>query len=289
MIKTRALGKGLNALLPGNIEEDGEGREYFICQIDDIRPNPYQPRKEMKGSDLDQLAASIQEKGVLQPLIVTERELGVYELIAGERRWRAAKLAGLTEVPVLVKDVTDIERLELAIIENIQRENLNPLDEALAYDRLMKEFGLTQEKVAKKVGKERSTVANLIRILQLPDYAKKDVADGVMSLGHARVLLGISDPEVVRELRDKIVNQGLNVRQAEELAKKQKSAKPISKPRKTTTDGIPESYCKALSHDLVRYLSTKCRIVQQGDRGRLEIEYYSVDDLERLLELIVKK
>lgn len=292
MIKktTSALGKGLDALLPSS---GSDGREYFLCPIDAIEANPDQPRKDINDTALAQLSASILEKGVLLPLVVCEHGgEGRYQIIAGERRWRAAKMAGLDEVPVLVKDVTPLDRLELALIENIQRQDLNPLEEAEAYLRLVKEFHLTQEEVAKRVGKERSTVANALRINQLPDYAKEDLVRGALSMGHARVLLSVGDDATMREVRNEIVEQGLTVRQAEALAKKQKKKIAASgggakrQPRKSANE-LPESYCKSLANGLVNYLDTKARIIQSGTRGKLEIEYYSHDDLERVLSLIL--
>ena len=292
MIKktTSALGKGLDALLPSS---GSDGREYFLCPIDFIEANPNQPRKDINDTALAQLSASIREKGVLLPLVVCEHGAdGRYQIIAGERRWRAAKMAGLDEVPVLVKDVTPLDRLELALIENIQRQDLNPLEEAEAYLRLVKEFHLTQEEVAKRVGKERSTVANALRINQLPDYAKEDLVRGVLSMGHARVLLSVGDETSMREVRNEIVEQGLTVRQAEALAQKHKKKVTTAgsgakrQPRKSANE-LPESYCKSLANGLINYLDTKARIVQSGTRGKLEIEYYSHDDLERVLSLIL--
>ena len=292
MIKktTLALGKGLDALLPSG---GSDGREYFLCPIDFIEANPEQPRKDINDAALAQLSASILEKGVLLPLVVCEHGAeGRYQIIAGERRWRAAKMAGLDEVPVLVKDVTPLDRLELALIENIQRQDLNPLEEAEAYLRLVKEFHLTQEEVAKRVGKERSTVANALRINQLPDFAKQDLARGALSMGHARVLLSVGDETAMREVRDEIVEQGLSVRQAEALAQRQKKKMAAAgsgakrQPRKSANE-LPESYCKSLANGLINYLDTKARIIQSGTRGKLEIEYYSHDDLERVLSLIL--
>ena len=287
-----ALGKGLDALLPSS---GSDGREYFLCPIDAIEANPDQPRKDINDTALAQLSASILEKGVLLPLVVCEHGgEGRYQIIAGERRWRAAKMAGLDEVPVLVKDVTPLDRFELALIENIQRQDLNPLEEAQAYLRLVKEFHLTQEEVAKRVGKERSTVANALRINQLPDFAKQDLARGVLSMGHARVLLSVGDEASMREVRDEIVEQGLTVRQAEALAQRQKKKMAAASsgakrtPRKSANE-LPESYCKSLANGLINFLDTKARIVQSGTRGKLEIEYYSHDDLERVLSLILPK
>jgi ParB family transcriptional regulator, chromosome partitioning protein len=292
MFKKNALGKGLNALLPADEGESfGSGehnRRYFLCPVDAIRPNQYQPREVMNEASLAELAASIKEKGILQPLVVVETERGQYELIAGERRLRASKLAGLSEVPVIVQEATAEDRLELALIENIQRQDLNPLEEAKAYGRLIKEFGLTQEEIATRVGKERSTVANVLRILNLPDYAKEDVARGALSLGHARVLLGVTEGEDVRALREEIIAKGLTVRQAEQLAKALKHTKESKRPKKVINQ-IPDSYCRTLGQEIGTFLGTKSRIVQSGGRGKLEIEYYSPDDLERLLNMIVRR
>lgn len=293
MAKNSGLGKGLDALLPsdeGDLFANDTGGKLIACPIDKIVPNPYQPRKGMDQSKLKQLAASIKEKGVLQPLIVRRKEDGEYELIAGERRLQASGIAGLDKVPVIVREADKSDRLELAIIENIQRQNLNSLEEAEAYQRLVSEFGETQESVAKKVGKQRSTIANAVRLLQLPEFAKEDLVNGKISTGHARVLLSCPSEDLMRVLRDDIVNNALSVRQAESLARKLKPSSPQKNTRPSTTasseDQIPESYCKALENDLVRYLDTKSRIIQNGSRGKLEIEYFSLDDLERLVSLI---
>jgi len=291
MSSRNALGKGLGSLLPQTEIGGREGGPYFICPLDEIQPNFYQPRKEMDDRALQQLSDSISEKGILQPLVVREKKDGTgYELIAGERRWRAARMAGLTEVPVIVKEVSKSDRLELALIENIQRQNLNPLEEAEAYNRLMSEFKLTQEEVSKRVGKERSTVANTLRVLQLPDFAKNDLATGALTMGHARALLSLDTVEEMRVLRDEIIDKGMSVRQAEKYVKSKKSNHKTQTVREkaATIDQLPDSYCTALTNDLVRYLGTKTRILQNGTRGKIEIEYFSADDLERLLALIVK-
>ena len=291
------LGRGLGSLLPDDMEDEEKklaDGEYILCDIDHIRPNPYQPRKEMDEEALQELTLSIEQKGILQPLVVTEdtdsSELR-YILIAGERRLRASRLAGLAEVPVIVRDIADNQnRLELALIENIQRQNLNPLEEALAYKQLIHEFALTQEEVAKQVGKERSTVTNTMRLLNLPDFAKDDMAAGRLSMGHARVLLALDNEQDIREIRDKIIRQGLSVRKAEELVstKKKQGKENNEQGRKQPANHkpIPNSYCRTLSNDLIRHLGTKAKIVQSGDRGKIEIEYYSLDDLERIHDLI---
>lgn len=285
--RASGLGKGLSSLLP----DQNDDRVYFLCPIDAIQPNTYQPRKKMNSAALDELAASITKKGILQPLVVSKlEEDGRYELIAGERRLRAAKKAGLEEVPVVIREAGAQERLELALIENIQRQNLNPMEEAEAYQQLLDEFDLTQEEVSLQVGKERSTVANTLRLLNLPGYAKDDLSAGTISMGHARVLLSIDNEKNRRALRDEIISKKLSVRQTEEWAKrlKEKSKSATTRHKKKNGD-LPESYCKSLNNDLVGYLGTKSKIIQNGSRGKLEISYHSQDDLERLLDLIVRQ
>ncbi len=285
------LGKGLNALLPDDLDNDdiNSTGQYFQCPIYKVSVNPYQPRQNMDEEGLRELADSIRAKGVIQPLLVRRKENG-YELIAGERRLRAAGFAGLDLVPVVIREAGPEDRLELALIENIQRRNLNPIEEASAYQQLASEFALTQEEIAAKVGKERSTVANALRLLQLPVFAQDDIRSGTLSMGHGRVLLGMKDEEMLRELRDIIIGQALSVRQSEELAKKLKKTKKTRKKKEITEPKpIPESYCRTLSSEFVSYLGNKSRIVQQGARGKIEIEYYSRDDLERLHKLIIRQ
>ena len=286
------LGRGLRSLLPGNLnlEDDvlsGDQGSFFLCDIEKIQPNPYQPRKDMPAEGLEELAASIKEKGILQPLVINQTpDDETYQLIAGERRLRAAGIAGLTKVPVIVRKASEEDRLELALIENIQRQNLNPVEEALAYERLASEFSLTQEEIAQRVGKERSTVTNTLRLLQLPEYAREDVIQGKLSSGHARVLLSLSQPEDIKQLRDAIISQQLSVRQAEKIARQMRvGTRPMKKQKAKKT--IPDSYCATLANDLTRHLGSKSKIIQNGNRGKLEIEYYSLEDLERLHRLIL--
>lgn len=292
MTQQRGLGRGLEALLPATPPETEKKTPYFFCAVKAITTNPMQPRQVFNQQALEELADSIRENGLIQPLVVREKSdnPGTYELIAGERRWRASKLAGLKEVPVAVKDVSSQELLELALVENIQRQDLNPLEESAAYERLTRDFKLSQVMVAKKVGKERSTVANALRLLQLPDYAKDDIYSGHLSAGHARVLLGLQDrPLAMRALRDEIVDQGLSVRQAEILARERKNEKPTPLPeRKRQTGAMPRAYSRALTNALGNYLGSVVKIVQSGSRGRVEIGYKSAEDLERLLGLIMK-
>jgi len=287
MVKN-VLGRGVGALLPE--ESLDEAERFFMCDIEKISANPHQPRSHFDVEKLQQLADSIREKGVIQPLLVTRSNDNRYVLIAGERRLRAAKLAGREEVPVVVMDKgSDNESLELALIENIQRHDLNPIEEAMAYGRLMEEFHLTQEEVAKKVGRQRSTITNVLRLLQLPKSLQGDVVQGVISEGHARVLLRIKDePELLQEVRDRIVNEELSVRATERLCAKkpQGAATKASEATTTPPEELPQSYCAALVNQLTNQLHTKVRIVQQGKRGKLELEYYSSDDLDRLVSLL---
>lgn len=274
------LGKGLGALLSTEDIYDLESPGFFLCPIEKIRPNPDQPRKHIDQDSLESLAGSIKEKGILQPLVVWEVD-GVYELIVGERRWRAAQKAGLKAVPVVIKDVSPDELLELALVENIQREDLNPLEEAMAYSRLIDELGLTQAQVASRVGRERPTVANFLRLLQLPDYAQADLLDGRLSMGHARAILMLEDPESQKELRDRIIQKDLSVRQAEALARRLAKGKgPGARVRREDPD------IKNLCEDLTRRLGSKVKIVQTKRGGRLEIRYRSVQDLERVILLL---
>lgn len=289
MAQSKGLGKGLGALLPSS---ERENRSYFTCAIDRISPNPDQPRKQVDDESLQHLADSIRENGILLPLVVRRYDDGEderFEIIAGERRWRAAKLASLGEVPVLVKDVSPQDQLELALVENIQRRDLNPLEEAEAYLRLVRDYGLTQEEVARRVGRERSTVANALRINHLPAYAKDDLIKGVLSMGHARALLVVEDEQEQRRLRDKIITKGLNVRQSEELAKKQKQQqKGGGNKRQAKEQGIADPYCRSLAKDLERHFETRVRIIQNGEKGKVEIDYFSPDDLERVIGLIMR-
>lgn len=274
------LGKGLEGLLSIEDIYDAGSPGFFLCPIDKIRPNPEQPRKRMDHDSLEALAASIKARGILQPLVVCEVEHG-YELIVGERRWKAAQKAGLKTVPVVIKDVSPDELLELALIENIHRDDLNPLEEAMAYGKLVNEIGLTQSQVASKVGRDRSTVANFLRLLLLPDYAQEDLLEGRLSMGHAKALLTVEDPEIQRELRDQIVNKALSVRQTEILARRVVKGRGLyTRARKQDPD------IKRLCEDLTRGLGSEVKIVQTKKGGRLEIHYRSAKELEQIIELL---
>jgi len=291
MNEKSVLGRGVEALLPHDLDSAEEDR-FFFCDIDKIEPNPNQPRKHFDKDKLQCLAESIAEKGVIQPLLVTRAKRNRYSLIAGERRLRAARMAGQDEVPVVVMDSdSEGKNLELALIENIQRHDLNPIEEANAYSRLINDFDLTQEKVAKKVGRKRSTITNTLRLLHLPDYLQDDVTSGIISEGHARVLLRLKDDDrMMQEIRGRIIREELSVRETERICRQSKSSTGGSRKilRKKRGGELPVSYCRALTTQLINHLNTKVRILQNGKRGKLEIEYYSSDDLDRLVTLLTE-
>ena len=276
MSARQALGKGLGALIPDKPLAEGEGKKsFFTCGIEEIQPNPFQPRKTFRDEPLQELVQSIREKGILQPLLV-RRKGDRYELIAGERRWRAAQKAGIKEVPILVKDVSESELLELSLIENIQRENLNPIEEAEAYKGLAEQFHLTQEDISQKVGKDRATVANALRLLKLPPEIKNSLAEGKVSVGHARAFLGLDSPEKQRAAWRKVLAGGLSVRQTENLIRRLRPKSPAG-PVKSASEWEP------LVEELQRSLGTRVRILGRKKRGRIEIEFYSPEELERIL------
>jgi ParB family transcriptional regulator, chromosome partitioning protein len=285
----RALGRGLSALIPQAappLQQEAapakpSGPAVIMLPIEAIERDPRQPRHHFEEQALKELADSIKAQGILQPLLV-RKDGANYQLIAGERRWRAAQLAGLKEVPTLVRDVTPAEAFELALVENLQRSDLNPIEEAQGYQRLIEEFGLTQEQVSFRVGKERSTVTNALRLLGLPEEVKKMVAEGVLNMGHARALLGIPRiPEMVA-LAERIAAQKLSVREAERLVKVAK-VPPNERERAPKSQNVQ---ARQLVEDLQRALGTKVRLVDRGGQGTLEIDYFSYADLDRLVELI---
>ncbi len=282
--KKVALGRGLDALFPDIGEMDHQASDFFRCAIELIRPNPFQPRVHFSEEELSELSQSIRTQGVLQPLIVRKADTG-YELIAGERRLRASKMAGLTQVPVVVRNVSDSELLELSIVENIQRENLNPMEEAEAYRRLMNEFRLTQDQVAGRVGKSRSAVANFLRLCQLPDQIKASLSEGVISMGHARALLGVETAAQQMGAWQAVVGKDLSVRETEALIKRLKTEREKRPAPPRSSDEI---YFTSLAEELSRHFGTKILIKRNGQRGKLEIEFYNNDDLDRLLLLLKK-
>jgi len=280
MKKRKALGKGLSALIPDADRLDEAGDQFFQCPVEAITPNPYQPRQDFLESELEDMAASVREKGIITPLLVSKTEEG-YQLIAGERRWRAAQKAGLRRVPVVVREITPTEQLELALIENIHRKDLNPIEEAMAYGRLLEETGATQESLAKNLGRDRSSIANLLRLLKLPRSIQQDVIDRRLSMGHARVLAGLNTEKEQRALRETIVEKELSVRQAEALARKRKAPRPAK--RKGDDE---DYYFQSLADRLKRSLGTKVEVTRRGKQGRIVVYYYSDDELDRLLDLM---
>jgi len=278
MTKRKALGKGLSALIPDVDHLEERKEHFFYCPLEAIEPNPYQPRQEFGAAEMEEMVNSVTEKGILTPLLVSKTESG-YRLIAGERRWRAAQRAGLKHVPVIVREATPLESLELALIENIHRKDLNPIEEALAYRKLLEEAGATQESLAKTLGRDRTSVTNLLRLLKLPFSIQKDLIDGRLSMGHARVLVGLQNPEDQKALRDLIIRKALSVRQTELLAA---TKKPTIPPRKR--GGDTDHYLHSQAETLKRALGTKVEIKKKGNQGRLIIHFYSDDELDRLLE-----
>jgi ParB family chromosome partitioning protein len=277
--KKIALGKGLDALIPDLKTVDSQTHQYFQCDINLIRSNRYQPRQQFSEDDLKELCDSIKAQGIIQPLVVRKHDSG-YELVAGERRLRAAKKAGLDQVPVVVKSVADEKLLEISIVENIQREDLNPLEKAEAYHRLITEFNLTQDLAAIRVGQSRSAVANFLRLRQLPDQIKDSIQKGSLSMGHARALLGSETSSQQTVAWRAVVSKGLSVRETENLVKRLKTATEKSKKGPPSSEEI---YFSSLADDLSRRLGTKVKIHRRGQRGKVEIEFYSNDDLDRLI------
>jgi len=276
----KGLGKGLSALIPQGVFTGG--RTIVNVDINKVIPNPRQPRTTFREESLQELSESIKQRGIAQPILVRMRK-GEYELVAGERRLRAAKLAGLTAVPAIVKDFTDGESLELSLIENLQREDLNPLDEAEAYQRLVKEFNLTQQEIAKRVGKNRTTVTNTMRLLELPGEVKSALRNSELSAGHARALLTIEDKEKQLLVFRDVVRNKLSVRDIEVLVYGAPQTREAKKTKKVAVKNIE---LQPLIEQLSTHLGTKVKIHGTPQRGRIEVEYYSQEDLERLLELI---
>lgn len=284
--KRRGLGRGLGALIPEGVSMAPPAAERRV-HVSEIRPNPRQPRRYFDEQRIAELADSIRHQGVLQPLVVRKADSG-YELIVGERRFRAAQRAGLERVPVIVKEVSDAESLEMALVENIQREELTPIEEALAYRQLMDEFQLTQEDVAKRVGKSRPVIANLLRVLNLPEEIKEDVDRGNLSVGHARSLLALETPDKQIALARQIIRQGLSVRETETLVAR--SLEGIEQTAARDRPAEPEKmadqahiYLKAIEEELMRQLGTKVRLHPRKKGGKIEIEYYSNQELDGLL------
>lgn len=298
MAASRGLGKGLDALIPvginekkakaGNINEENAERKEGekLVNITKVEPNREQPRKNFDEDALDELAESIKQFGLLQPILVQDKST-YYEIIAGERRWRAAKKAGLKEIPVIIKKLTEQEIVEISLIENIQREDLNPIEEAQAYKRLLTEFNLKQDEVAERVSKSRTAVTNSMRLLKLCDDVQKMVIDNMISTGHARALISIEDEKQQYEIAKKIYEEKLNVRDVEKLVKNLN--KPVKIKKTIITDESLEAVYQDIEENLKQKLSTKVSITSKGNgAGKIEIEFYSHDDLEKIMELLSK-
>jgi len=279
-LKRPALGRGLGALIPGGSPSERKG--VMNLGIEEIRPDRSQPRRHFDEAHIEELAESIRSKGVLLPLIVRRDSEG-YVLVAGERRWRAAQKAGLRELPVMVREVTGKEAFEIALIVNIQREDLNPIEEAGAYRRLIEEHGLTQEELAARVGKDRSTVANALRLLRLPEPIQRAVVSGELSMGHARALLAIHDEGDLRKAAEKVIAEALSVRAVESLVQRLKSKRQPQRRR----DGHGGAQLRHLVEKLQRKLSVKVQLKDKGGSGTLEIRYGSLAELDRVLAAIL--
>ncbi|MGE5893815.1 MAG: ParB/RepB/Spo0J family partition protein [bacterium] len=270
-----ALGRGLDALIPER------GIEVIALDIKKIVPNPDQPRKTFKDSSLKELAQSIKSKGVLQPIVVSQNNDGSYSIIAGERRWRAAAFAGLDKIPAFIKKVDQKDSLEIALIENIQREDLNPLEMASAFNYLLSTYNLTQEELSEKVGKDRATVANYLRLLKLPDEIKRLLNEEKLTMGHARAIAGIEQRQKQIDVARAIVSNSLNVRQVEHHIRNFDKQRPQKKTASRVDPNIRD-----IEDKLRKHLGTKVKILHKGKKGKIEIEYYSLEELDRLLDII---
>lgn len=271
------IGKGLNAYFPGNTDESDEVQEIAISEC---RPNPYQPRKTFHADAIEELKVSILEHGIIQPIVVRKSIKG-YEIVVGERRYRAAKEAGLTTIPAIVKELTDEKMMEIALLENLQREDLTPIEEAHAYSRLMKELKLTQEELSKRLGKSRSHIANMVRLLSLPEQVVAYINNGELSMGHGRALLGLKDKNKLLPIVEKIRKESLNVRQVEKLIQEwnEKRKEKKEKPKKDVFLQERESFLR-------ERLGTAVTIQRGKRKGKIEIEFYNDDDLDRIIELL---
>jgi ParB family chromosome partitioning protein len=289
----RVLGKGLSALLPGRSAVAAQGVPAPVeskaapnrLPLAHIRANPMQPRTIFQADRLEELAASIRVNGIIQPIVVREHD-GAYQIVAGERRWRAAKMAGLLEVPVVVQDVTEPQLLELALIENIQREDLNPIETAHAYDRLSRELGLSHEEIGRRTGKDRTSITNTVRLLKLPKEVQLLLAEHRLTMGHARAILGLPDATTQIQIAEKAAAQNLSVRQVEALVQEMTSERP-REGSGHRREQVLDPNVKAAIEELERALGTRVRIVELSEqRGRIEIEYYSQAELDRLFQHI---
>ena len=284
-MKKRSLGRGLDSLIPKNLETESTG--YQMVSTDLLKPNPSQPRKQFEQAALEELAESIRENGVIQPLVVRKKN-GGFEIVAGERRWRAAKIAKLGKLPVVIRTATDQDVAELTLIENIQREDLNPIEEAEAYEKLSQRFGLTHDDIARKTGKNRSVITNQLRLLKLSAKAKEALVSGAITAGHARALLGASSLEEMDFLLGEVLKNNLTVRGTEALVKKKsRDAGPPAEPGSKEPE--EDIFTRELTEELAGKFSTKVRISRSKTKGKIEIEYYSPEELERIVGILLSR
>lgn len=293
----RGLGKGIGALFGNDIEETdivaqdihqinkNDKEKVTSLKLAQIEPNKEQPRKNFDEEKLQQLADSIKQHGVIQPIIVKDLNNGYYQIVAGERRWRASRIAGITEIPAIIRTYDELATMQIALIENLQREDLNPIEEALSYKALLDDFALTQEKVSEQVGKSRSAIANTIRLLSLPKQVQKLLEEGAISGGHARAILSVTSEEGKLQLAEKIIENELNVRQAEQLAKALNAQKQEKEPAQPQTSAF-DLQLQGIQKRMSDLLGTKVKILNGAKKGKIEIEYYSANDLERVLKLL---
>jgi ParB family chromosome partitioning protein len=287
MAKRKALGSGLNSLFPEEVtglEEIDSTEKVEQIALSELTPNPYQPRKDFSEESLAELAASIKQDGVFQPIIVTPNKVRGYYIIAGERRFRASKMAGLETIPAIVREFSDHQMIQVAILENLQREDLNPLEEAQAYDMMMQNMNLTQNEVADRLGKSRPYIANYLRMLSMPDMVKQLIAKGELKPGQAKAILGLKDKKQIVGLAEKTVKEGLTVRQLEEIVKKMNEAATAAVPKKPKT--VKSIYIRESEDALMDKFGTSVNISDKGNKGKIEIEYVSQSDLNRILDLL---
>ena len=283
MVSQKGLGKGLGALLGDSFEEPAEKSPYQLLPLHKVEPNRSQPRQDFDEDELEALAESIRTHGVIQPLTVRQLDTGYYQIVAGERRWRASRMAGLSEIPAVIIEADDRKAMELALIENLQRQDLNPIEEALGYETLMNDYGLTQEEASQRVGKSRSAVANALRLLNLtPDVLEK-VRSGDLSAGHARAVLSLKTEKLQKDAAQKITALGLSVRQAELLCKNM-GREPVEKP----ATQMKIDYIGECEKQLSKHLGRGVKIVSGKRKGRFELEFYGQDDLQNLLDALMK-
>ena len=280
-MEKRALGKGISALIPE--KESARKEEIAYVQTEQIKPNPFQPREDFDQEGLDELAQSIREKGVIQPLLVRRRGDN-YELIAGERRLRACQMLNIKEVPIIVKNVEDQDSLELALIENIQRQELNPIEEAHAFSYLIEKFNITQEKISETLGKSRATITNTLRLLKLPQEIQLEMKKGRIGFAHGRALLELEDANEQRRLAQEIISKGLSLRELEVMLKSRRgrSGKRLVRPK------ITDPFLTVKENQLQQILATKVKVTKRSKRGNITIEFYSPEDLERIVNIIIR-